>query len=83
MLDDIIYKKGYDDLVNWAFIQLDMVSNICPNAIAFITYMNRFWQAKIPLWCVGVLRIPHAGISTNGSQHSNLKNFFHFTKEKF
>jgi hypothetical protein len=63
MLGDIMYGKCCrvdDDPTDWALHQLDMISNTCPLATAFMRYVNEFWRAKTPMWCVGARRIPHA-----------------------
>ena len=89
MLGDIMYGKGCnvdDDPIDWALQQLDNISSSRPLARLFMKYMNEFWRAKTPMWCVGARRIPHAGQNTNAaieSYHCNLKSVLNSAKERF
>ena len=88
-LGDIMYGTGcsvYDNPIDWTIHRLDNISNTRPLANAFMNYINELWRAKIPMWCVGARRIPHAGQNTNAaieSYHSNLKSVLNSAKERF
>ena len=63
MLGDIMYGKCCnvgDDPIDWAVDQIDNIFNVCSMATTFMRFMNEFWLAKTPMWCVGTRRIPHA-----------------------
>ena len=88
LVGDIMYGTGCavdDDPIDWATSQLDLITRTRPRSSAFMMYMNEWWRNKIPMWCVGARRIPHAGQNTNAaleSYHSNLKNILSSSKER-